>query len=84
MKMPNDQSKSANGEALSQSFEQFAKDMPTLWQSLGAGIGGVWNDIKNEASESPVASPTETGSNSPAASLVPEAPIDAGGELPEE
>jgi len=41
------------------SLSQVKKDMPTLWESLGAGIGGVVDSIKSSASESASPAPSE-------------------------
>ena len=56
--------KSTDEEKISGTIEQFKKDVPTLWQSLGAGIGGVFESVKQglenqPANSSPV--PQEPG-----------------------
>jgi hypothetical protein len=37
---------SADNNQIAQSLEQAKKDIPTLWQSLGAGIGNIFNSAK--------------------------------------
>jgi len=46
-------------EELSQSLSQFKKDVPTLWQSLGAGISNVINsfgEVNSQPTTQPAAS----------------------------
>ncbi len=56
---PTDESKSSQG-----GWQQFKQDVPTLWSSLSAGIGNIFNSVKegaqqlqNEESVSPTPSP---------------------------
>lgn len=40
-------------QKLKTGLEQFAKDVPTVWGTLGAGIGSAFESIKNELINSP-------------------------------
>ncbi len=45
--------KSTDEEKISGTIEQLKKDVPTLWQSLGAGIGGVFESVKQGLENQP-------------------------------
>jgi len=49
----------SNDEKITQSLEQIRKDVPTLWQSLGAGISNVFDSVKEgiQAGEEPTERP---------------------------
>ena len=46
-----------------QGFTQLKQDLPTLWQSLGSGVGSVINSIKDQVSSQ--SSPTPSVSAEP-------------------
>jgi len=43
-----------------QGFTELKQDLPTLWQSLGSGIGGVFNSIKDQLNSQSSPSPSES------------------------
>lgn len=48
------QSKAENeDQKLKAGLEQFAKDVPTIWSTLGAGIGGVFDSLAGDLINSP-------------------------------
>lgn len=49
----------SDDEKIMQGLDQVKKDVPTLWGSLGAGIGNVVDSIKSPTSESPSPAPSE-------------------------
>ena len=71
----------AENNQLGQGLEQFKKDVPTLWQSLGAGIGNVVSTVKDQINKAPDASPAATFEQSSDISVSPEPP-EIDGRLP--
>lgn len=51
-----------------ESLDQLKNDLPTLWQSLGAGIGNIWGSIEQDLSNQSIDSGQESVSSSPSSS----------------
>lgn len=62
--------KSADEEKISGTIEQLKKDVPSLWQSLGAGIGNVFESVKQELQNQPQAT-TPSATSEPGQERLP-------------
>jgi len=51
-----------------QNLTQLKQDLPSLWQSLGAGVGNVFNSIQDQLNSQPSSQPSPASSSSPQAS----------------
>jgi len=65
------QAKNKSSDKGLESLGQLKNDIPTLWQSLGAGIGNIWGSIEQDLTNQSTDSGQESASPSPFSDRLP-------------